>query len=74
MKLTEWFGKTVNPGGRGVYEVEPRAMGPWFSYWDGQWWGYMVNDGPEEAVKAYQDMSYVRYEDMDQWRGLAEKP
>lgn len=71
MKLTEWFGSDVNPTIPGVYEVEPDAAGPWYSYWNGSHWGYMTRDSIEDAVLVFHD---AYYPGMEAWRGLAEKP
>lgn len=54
----------------GVYEVDPDGAGPWYSYWDGSWWGYLTEAGPDYAFQVHHLASYKSCE----WRGLAEDP
>jgi hypothetical protein len=73
-QLTEWFGPSINPVLPGVYEVDPDESGPWYSYWDGKEWGFMIQDTPDAAVRTYQRISNWRHDSMVAWRGLAQKP
>lgn len=54
--------------------MEPDVHSPWYSYWDGKEWGFMTRGGPDGAVEEYRRTDNWRYDSMDAWRGLAEKP
>lgn len=69
-KLTDWFQPGINPVHIGVYEVEPDANSPWYSFWDGLYFRE-VRETVDDAASAIPD-SWNHIELT--WRGLAEKP
>ena len=69
-KLTEWFGREVNPTIPGVYQTD--VMGSWtfYQHWDGCKWGLYASL-PEHAAENKSSPSFYQ---RVHWRGLAEKP
>ncbi len=70
MKLTEWFGRDQQPAIAGAYEVSPDGDNRWYSYFNGDHWGWITYT-PDGAVR---DFHKCKFSTMAKWRGLADKP
>lgn len=71
MKLTEWYPADVKPVREGVYQVDIYGAS-WFSYWDGERWGWASGNKREAEIN--RDEATAMWDRKNvMWRGI-EKP
>ena len=72
MKLTKWYPADVKPINVGIYEIKaPFQKKSYFSYFDGNQWGYRMNTTIEAVW--FKDEK-IDIDQISKWRGLAKKP
>lgn len=65
-RLTKWYPPEIKPVRVGVYAIQSRLMEGFYSYWNGQWWGYRMGS----VQSAYEFRNSSALGPIDKWRGL----
>jgi hypothetical protein len=71
MNTTEWFPAEIKPVHVGVYETEDSVFtdDAWYSYWNGEKWGWYSWKGVDDA---YAKRDWDTGAPDARWRGLRE--
>lgn len=72
MKLTPWFPSEVKPVHVGVYAIhrlDESGRFDYFKKWNGDRWLYGSKDANQAALNEWESVNQI-----ESWRGLAEKP